>query len=548
MNLDKFNDYLIDKIFESIKSDEIFLLLSERLYSYISSVNHPISKEIANVHGRWGGKKFKVSLLDIVDKNDKDGNKLLDVISFTQSNKIIEMIAKDLNITLERGQDLSEYNYDRIAEILQYRHNDYFNKSRSETTLGKIVNKLFPNQFPASGNPGQDIESFVNAFKAIRSFTPTFELVSGNDVKYWYNEKNYGYPKQGPLYGSCMRYSSCSGYLEFYSDNSDKVSLLILKDPTDDTKIIGRAIVWKINKLDGEDLEEPRFFMDRIYYTNEYIIDIFKNHAKENGWLYKFKQNMNEDETFIDSVNGEEHTNMVVDGLSDPGVGHYPYMDTMKYFDHGNGVISNDTDFVDDYYTFTDTDGGAEGAGGHWSDFYDDYIDIDSDYVFYCEYGDDYRYEDDCFYSDYYNATIANDYADRNGTFCDYSEDGDNWREDGDYEESSKGNTATKEYAQENWYWSDYSNEWEEDAVYSEYHETYIAENDAVEVYTTVNQSETDWRADDDDTWFEWEYDGEKYDNEISEDDLREENGLDEEEEDEEEEVKPKKKRRKLNK
>ena len=175
---------------------------------------------------------------------------------------------------------------------------------------------------------------------------------------------------------------------------------------------------------------------------------------------------------------------------------------------------------------------------------------FDSDYVIYCEYGDDYRYEDDCFYSDYYNASVANDYADRNGTFCDYSEDSDDWREDGDYEESSKGNTATREYAQENWYWSDYSNEWEEDAVYSEYHETYIAENDAVEVYTTVNQSETDWRADDDDTWFEWEYDGEKYDNEISEDDLREENGLDEEEEDEEEEeeVKPKKKRRKLNK
>ena len=542
MNLDKFNDYLFDKVFESVKNDETILVLSERLRGYLLELKeHPIANRILSDTGIISKDTFKITLLDISDKNDSKGDEILDSISFTQSNKAIELVAKELDITLTKGQELQSYNADRIKYFLNGSDNtEYFNKNRSDTTLGKIINKLYPNIYKASGDPGNDIESLVNQYKALRSFEPTFELVKGSDINYWYNERRYGTPRQGSLYGSCMRYSSCEDYLDFYSENKDKVSLLILKDPNDDSYIVGRAIVWKLDKIDGEEItedSEPRYFMDRIYYTNEHYIDIFKRHAKQNGWLFKFRQNMDEDEAIIDSKTGESKSTIVVNDLKDTGVGHYPYMDTMKYFDYDEGIISNNSDeMIGDYYTFTNTGGGAEGVNvGYWSDYYDNYIDIEyGDYIW-CEYGDDYRYYDDCFYSDYYNETVAQDYADRNGVFCDYYDGSDDWRMDGDYETSSDGKTATKEYAENNWYWSDYSNEWEIEAVYSEHHQTYINERDAVEVYVDAEQSDKDWRADDDDTWFTWDRDGEKYDENVSESELEEYHGLNDEDEDEDE-------------
>ena len=48
------------------------------------------------------------------------------------------------------------------------------------------------------------------------------------------------------------------------NDSLIKVNMLILKNPNDDSKIIGRALLWNINMLDGENVE--RIYMDRIYY------------------------------------------------------------------------------------------------------------------------------------------------------------------------------------------------------------------------------------------------------------------------------------------
>ena len=82
-----------------------------------------------------------------------------------------------------------------------------------------------------------------------------------------------------------MRHDRCDEYLKFYKINQDKIKLLILKDPNDNTKLLGRAIVWKINELDGK-IVEDRYFMDRIYYMKEYYINSFINYAKEkNGYI-----------------------------------------------------------------------------------------------------------------------------------------------------------------------------------------------------------------------------------------------------------------------
>lgn len=539
MNLLDYNEYVIEEILESIKNDETILILSENLRSYLVSVKHPIAEKIvldSNIAD--GNATFKITFLDIVDgKKDKDGNNILDIISFVQSKKAIEAVAKNKDIPITQGEEIEYWNTRSIKHEMVYDNDKYFRtKSKSETSLGKIVNKLYPDMYKASGESGQDIESFVNEFKALRNPIQIFELVNGEDINYWYHENRYSEPKAGSLWGSCMRHSYTNSYMNFYSENPDKVSLLILKNPDDETKIIGRAIVWKVDKLDGFEFEGDRFFMDRIYYNNDYIVNLFKRYAIENDWLYKAHQNMDEDEDFIDEKNGIEYKTILITDIADPGNGSYPFMDTMKFFNISSNELSNNNYEVGDAITLTNTDGSADGIGT-WSEFYDEYIDTSDEYIFYCDKGEDYRKEEDCFYSEKYSCMVANDYAEDNGVYCDYQEnDEDSWREVGDYEETEGGTTATEKYAQNNWYYSDYTGEWLEEGEWSEYHSTYLNPDNSVQVYTDVSKDSTDYRSNDDGSFWTWDYDNEYYDNDVTEDELKEENGLDDEDEDEDSE------------
>ena len=108
-----------------------------------------------------------------------------------------------------------------------------------------------------------------------------------------------------------------------------------------------------------------------------------------------------------------------------------------------------------------------------------------------------------------------------------YDQWDDRFRKHGDYITTYEGNTCDEEYAQNNFEWSEYHGDWIEEGVYSEYHQDSIARDEAVEVYTDASQRSEDWRIDDssDGHWFEWDGDNEKYDDDVSEDDLKEENG-----------------------
>ena len=59
-----------------------------------------------------------------------------------------------------------------------------------------------------------------------------FKIVKGYDIIKYFDEKNYSYNAVlGTRLGdSCMRYSFCKDYIEFYAINEDNVSLLILME------------------------------------------------------------------------------------------------------------------------------------------------------------------------------------------------------------------------------------------------------------------------------------------------------------------------------
>ena len=224
--------------------------------------------------------------------------------------------------------------------------------ARSSAKIGKVVKKLFGDKFKPSGDPGSDIESFVNAYKSMMSEDDAkFEEVKGEDIRHWYLEDNYieGF---GDLNGSCMRYPNTQRYLNFYVYNPDIVSMLILRDRKQSDKIRGRALIWKLDEPDG------RTFMDRIYFVSGYEVELFKRYAAKRGWIHRKKQNHYEGAILVDTKEKNEGLfPLVVSNVNATEEQDFPYMDTMKFIDMDDMKMSNIFGELDSSHTIYKLEG-----------------------------------------------------------------------------------------------------------------------------------------------------------------------------------------------
>lgn len=207
---------------------------------------------------------------------------------------------------------------------------------RQSLSIGKLVNKLFDNFSEIA------VDKFVNAYKAeIAAITiyDRFKLVRGEDIKFWYAEKNYFTAGgSGTLLGSCMRYDgtsggkSCQQYFDIYTKNPEKCALLILTNR--DNKLLGRALVWS-------NLRKPtdKTFMDRIYTVKQSDVELFKKYAQEQGWLYKNEQRA-DDVSYIED--GQRVNKSMAVQLNPGTYKYYPYMDSLKYYNPTTGRLGSD--------------------------------------------------------------------------------------------------------------------------------------------------------------------------------------------------------------
>ena len=209
-----------------------------------------------------------------------------------------------------------------------------------ETRIGRVATKLL--QKVNKKYSPKEVEEFVNKFKStveiLRDKLKSFKIVSGDDIAYWYSEMRY-VSGNGTLQNSCMRYSSCEDYFSVYTENKDKVSLLILKSEDNEDKITGRALIWK--------LDSGETFMDRIYYTKEEEVELFKEYARKNGWIFKVRQNMDfwGDVEFTDG----KQNSMIIKVTLNTNFDKFPYMDTMRFLYKNKGIISNQERLDNDY-------------------------------------------------------------------------------------------------------------------------------------------------------------------------------------------------------
>ena len=238
-------------------------------------------------------------------------------------------------------------------------------KSRNEVKLGRFVNAVLPGKYTP-----KDIEDFTNQFKAtLEKQGEHFEEVSGEDINHWYSSDNYK-EMSGSLGNSCM--AKKTGFFSIYVNNPEVCKMLIL---VEDDKLIGRAIVWKLNtiKCYGVDPEPDVWFMDRQYSINDTYVEKFRNYAKEKGWYYKSYNNHHSLSTV--TIKGEEKNCDMTVKVKPGKYSQYPYMDTFKRFNPEDGTLYNDEEQDSDYegqFILADTGGGYEEIeSGVWSEWHD---------------------------------------------------------------------------------------------------------------------------------------------------------------------------------
>jgi hypothetical protein len=182
----------------------------------------------------------------------------------------------------------------------------------------------------------KDLEEFVNLYKStvdkMNDVFQYFDVVKGGDIAHWYSYGNYE-DRIGTLGSSCMS-NVDDYYFDIYVSNPDVCQLVILKSKDDDSKIIGRALLWTL--IDGKK------FMDRIYTMRDSDVQIFRDYAKENGWFAKYHNNSTDSGSVITPTGSQENLGKLTVNIRKGMYDGYPYLDTLKYFDP-SGTLSNKT-------------------------------------------------------------------------------------------------------------------------------------------------------------------------------------------------------------
>lgn len=251
------------------------------------------------------------------------------IVSFTQVDKILKAKAKGI-----------EY--------------EPFSFRRVRTKIGRMVSKVLSEfAFREFKIADKDIEDFTNLYKShfVKEQTK-FIIVEGEDIRSYYDEESYhisGFGRHGSLWNSCMRYKNRLKFLDLYLENA---KLLVLVNA--ENKVKGRALLW--DSVHNVDTGKVIKFMDRIYTTEDYIVNIFKDWCIQNGYYSKLEQSSRSERYIVSPDNQVIFSNLEIKLKSK--LAHYPYLDTFKFFDISKNILKNiDQDFD---YVLVQVDGSVE--------------------------------------------------------------------------------------------------------------------------------------------------------------------------------------------
>jgi hypothetical protein len=313
----KYNRYMIKE-----SNDEgCPLFISNQLLTILIKISsEPIAKKLLEESNRaldnhrkgypWTlqTNKYDISYLDIDRKDSK-------IVSFLPFNRIEKLeIEDEMNDSLEQS-------------IV------WTSKMRQSMNWGKMINKLFPNEFT-----NMDIDRFYNRYRpeidVEEKQISRFKLISGEEIRKWYLSNNW----DGSL-TSCMQSSSKQPFFDYYCNNPEKCKMLIYFSEKNKDKIIGRGLVWNnLIKPSGDTAEDknPYWLLDRVYMIGNNSTQIeaaFHKYAIDKNWIYK------KDQQFL--LNGVRKTTSVSTRLKPSDYKYYPYVDTMNFYTPETGRASS---------------------------------------------------------------------------------------------------------------------------------------------------------------------------------------------------------------
>lgn len=276
------------------------------------------------------------------------------LVKLTYTSDFIEILKNCQNETVGKVLTMLEgkqffLDYNDINVIMNSDKVEFLNLTKNvkiSMKVGRFVTKLLTDTCISQATySAYDIERFVYIWKGFANFeemSKDFEIVNGEDIRKYYNHRNYA--AGGSLSESCMKHEQCQPYLDIYCENPKQINMLILKNGYG--KITGRAIIWKnVNhRLKEWDKKQKEVvtFMDRIYSTEESVVEMFKIYAKKMGWLYKYRQQIDDDTPIVQ--NSKVISNSKLFFYLDNVLSYdssFPFMDTMRNYSLENGFISN---------------------------------------------------------------------------------------------------------------------------------------------------------------------------------------------------------------
>lgn len=235
---------------------------------------------------------------------------------------------------------------------IQYQRNTSDKKPKNFAKIGRLTNQILSNNGVKISD--RDLEDFINRYKSIwnrkYSVMEEISLVSGEDIRYWYDQENYR-SGGGQLNNSCMRSKGCQPFFDIYVNNPDVCQLLILIDG--DRKLLGRALVWKIEG------GEYKYYLDRIYTRFDSDVERIED------WF----------ENYSGGYSGYNQSGFYVQ-LKKAKFDKYPYMDTFYYLDIDDNrlLLGEDNDSSKIQYKLLRTDGRYEVENHYFSKRLDKWI------------------------------------------------------------------------------------------------------------------------------------------------------------------------------
>jgi len=225
---------------------------------------------------------------------------------------------------------------------------DVWKKGRTSMKVGRFLRR-FLNEYSIKNYDINDvqIEKFVNAFKSYFSRDESMlKVVEGEEILKYYREDSYHESdgRYGSLWNSCMRQPERNKFMRLYSDNPDKIKMLVFFD--EEGKIRSRALLWE-DVRDHGDIEARYKFMDRIYSFYDHDVDFFKDWAIANGYISKWEQSARSERSF--DLSGRHSRMSLYVKLENADQTYYPYLDTFKFYNEEKNRFSNSDSYGYDY-------------------------------------------------------------------------------------------------------------------------------------------------------------------------------------------------------